>query len=250
MTWLKYLLLPPTVNVILGVLGLLLWRRMPWLGGLLLVVGVFSLLLLATPVASHWLRQGLEPYPPLSDDMLERVEAIVIVGGGRDFASEEFGWNDTPNNATWRRLAYGAKLHRDSGLPVLVSGGRIHGEELAEAELMANALEEVFDIPVAWRESESRSTAENARFSADLLRNANIERVALVSQAWHLPRAVPEFTEAGLDVVPAPTEFASPPPRGPYAWLPRAYYLRHTTQALHEWLGRMVLALKQRLPGR
>jgi hypothetical protein len=34
---------------------------------------------------------------------------------------------------------------------------------------MAAALREVFDVPVRWLEGESRNTAENARFSADML---------------------------------------------------------------------------------
>lgn len=247
MIWLKTLLLPPLANVILAVLGALLWRRMPWVGVPLVVIGLLGLLWLATPAASHWLRQGLEPYPPLRKEDLVRIEAIVILGGGRDFDNPEFGWDDTPSNATWRRLAYGAKLHRDGQWPILVSGGRMHGESMAEAELMARALEDVFSIPVVWREIQSRNTLENARFSADLLRDAGIQRIALVSQAWHLPRAVPVFRQAGLDVVPAPTEFTSPPPAGLRAWLPRAYHLRHSARALEEWLGRAAYALRNRI---
>ncbi|GGY06980.1 hypothetical protein GCM10007160_38040 [Litchfieldella qijiaojingensis] len=247
MNWLKYLLLPPLVNVLLALLGALLWRHMPWLGGLLVIVGVVGLLVLATPTASYWLRQGLEPQRPIDTAELQQAEAIVILGGGRDFEAPEFGWGDAPNNATWRRLAYGAKLHRDSGLPILVSGGRLHDENVPEAELMAAALREVFDVPVAWQEGQSRTTAENARYSANILQGEGLQRVALVSQAWHLPRAMPEFTRAGLEVIPAPTEFASSPPPGLHAWLPRAYHLRHSSQALHEWLGRGVYELRNTL---
>ncbi|WP_168015643.1 YdcF family protein [Halomonas salinarum] len=247
MSWLKYLLLPPTINVVLGVLGLLLWRRMPWLGAIMLVIGVGGLLWLATPTASHWLRSGLEPYPTLTTDKLETAKAIVVLGGGRDYQSPEFGWGDAPNNTTWRRLGYAAHLHRQSGLPLLVTGGRVHGEAKAEATLMALALRESFGLTARWQEAQSRNTAENARYSAAILESEGITRVALVSQAWHLPRAVPAFERAGLSVVPAPTEFASPPPAGWRAWLPRAYHLRHSTQALHEWLGRSVYALRARL---
>ncbi|EPC03372.1 hypothetical protein L861_17675 [Litchfieldella anticariensis FP35 = DSM 16096] len=247
MNWLKYLLLPPVVNVLLALLGALLWRRMPWFGGPLMALGVIGLLFLATPVASHWLRQGLEPSHPIDTAELQQAGAIVILGGGRDFEAPEFGWGDAPSNATWRRLAYGAKLHRDSGLPILVSGGRLDDDNVPEAELMAVALREVFGVPTAWQEGRSQTTAENARYSAELLQAAGIQRVALVSQAWHLPRAVPEFTRAGLEVIPAPTEFASPPPDGLRAWLPRAYHLRQSSQALHEWLGRGVYELRKTL---
>ncbi|NIC04241.1 YdcF family protein [Billgrantia bachuensis] len=247
MTLLKTLLLPPTLNVLLVLLGLLLSPRR-FLGALLIMLGLFGLLLLATPMASHALRQGLEPYPTPARTQLEGAEAIVILGGGRDYTAPEFGWGDAPANPTWRRLAYGAHLHRQTELPLLVSGGRVHDEEAAEASLMAAALRDVFDVPVRWLEGESRSTAENARLSAEMLRADGIERVALVSQAWHLPRAVAEFEAQGLTVVPAPTEFTSPPPEGLAAWLPRAYHLNQSTRALNEWLGRAGQSLRQLLP--
>lgn len=246
MSELKILLLPPTLNALLILLGLALGiRRLS--GALLFTLGLVSLLLLATPMASHALRQGLEPYSPPSPSQLETVEAIVILGGGRDYDAPEFGWGDAPANPTWRRLAYGAHLHRQSELPILVSGGRVHGEHSAEASLMAAALRDVFDVPVRWLEGASRNTAENARLSAEMLRADGIARVALVSQAWHLPRAVAEFEAQDLSVVPAPTEFTSLPPEGLAAWLPRAYHLNQSTRALHEWLGRGEQALRQQL---
>ena len=247
MSILKFLLLPPTLNVLLVLLGLMLGLR-HLLGALMVLLGLVGLLALSTPMASHTLRQGLEPYPVPLPSQLETAQAIVILGGGRDYDAPEFGWGDAPANATWRRLAYGAHLHRSVGLPILVSGGRGHDEHSAEASLMAAALREVFDVPVRWLEGESRNTTENARFSADMLLAADISHVALVSQAWHLPRAVAEFEAAGLTVVPAPTEFTSPPPEGLHAWTPRAYHLNQSTRALNEWLGQAMIALRDRLP--
>ncbi|MCE9663950.1 YdcF family protein [Halomonas sp. M5N1S17] len=246
MSDLKFLLLPPTLNVLLVLLGLMLGLR-SLLGALLAMLGLVGLLALATPVASHALRQGLEPYPVPMPSQLETAQAIVILGGGRNYDAPEFDWGDAPANATWRRLAYGAHLHRSVELPILVSGGRVHDEHSAEASLMAAALREVFDVPVRWLEGESRNTAENARLSAEMLRTDGITRVALVSQAWHLPRAVAEFEAQGLSVVPAPTEFSSPPPKGVAAWIPRAYHLNQSTRALNEWLGRGEQALRRQL---
>nr|WP_298409939.1 YdcF family protein [uncultured Halomonas sp.] len=235
----KYLLLPPLVNVLLTLAGLLLWKGHRVLGASLVVLGLASLLALSLPWVSYCLRKGLEPYEPPSQTLLEQAGAIVILGGGRDYGSPEFGWGDAPNNATWRRLSYGAWLARKTNLPILVSGGRVNDETLAEATLMARALGQTFGREARWIEERSRTTAENAEFSAAILEQEGIARVLLVSQAWHLPRAVPEFERAGLEVIPAPTEFASRPPPKLIAWIPRAYHLRQSTQALHEWLGRI-----------
>ncbi|WP_048305782.1 YdcF family protein [Halomonas sp. PR-M31] len=237
---LKYLLLPPLINALLMLAGLLLWKSHRLLGPSLLVLGLASLLVFSLPWVSYWLRKGLEPYEPPSQALQEQAEAIVILGGGRDYGTPEFGWGDAPNNVTWRRLGYGAWLSRETGLPILVSGGRVNDETLAEATLMARTLGQAFGLEARWIEGRSRTTAENAEFSAAILEQEGIARILLVSQAWHLPRAVPEFERAGLEVTPAPTEFASRPPPKLIAWIPRAYHLRQSTQALHEWLGRIV----------
>lgn len=244
---LKYLLLPPLVNALLLIAGLVLWNRARWLGIGLVALGLVTLLVLSMPWTSYWLRKGLEPYGPPTQAALEHAEAIVILGGGRDYGAPEFGWGDAPGNATWRRLGYGAWLARKTQLPILVTGGRVHDEATDEATLMANALQQSFAIEANWREGCSRTTAENADFSAAMLKRDGISTILLVSQAWHLPRAVEEFTRAGLAVIPAPTDFASRPPPGLMAWLPRAYHLRHSTQAIHEWLGRAVYILRARL---
>ncbi|TFH86730.1 YdcF family protein [Billgrantia azerbaijanica] len=243
MSSLKFLLLPPALNALLIALGLLLGARR-LAGALLVALGLGGLLALATPVVSHALRQGLEAHGVPTPQQLDAAEAIVILGGGRDYRAPEFGWGDAPANATWRRLAYGAWLHRRTGLPILVSGGTVHDEALAEATLMAAALRQTFRIPVRWQEAASRTTAENARFSAERLHAAGIRHALLVSQAWHLPRAVTEFERTGLVVTPAPTDFASPPPAGLLAWRPSAYHLHQSARALNEWLGRVVLALR------
>ncbi|SHF15559.1 Uncharacterized SAM-binding protein YcdF, DUF218 family [Modicisalibacter ilicicola DSM 19980] len=245
---LKYLLLPPLINMLLIVSGLVLWKTSRGVGITLVALGMASLLALSLPWVSYWLRKGLEPYEPPAPSALQDAQAIVILGGGRDFGTPEFGWGDAPNNATWRRLGYGAWLARETNLPLLVSGGRGHDEALAEATLMARALEQAFGLDVRWVETRSRSTAENAEFSATILEREGLDTVLLVSQAWHLPRAIPEFEQTGLRVIPAPTEYASRPPNGPIAWIPRAYHLRQSTQALHEWLGRGAHALGERKP--
>lgn len=244
---LKYLLLPPLINALIIIAGLAFWKKRRRLGIGLVSLSLVMLLILATPWASYLLRTGLEPYDPPTAMALDRAEAIVVLGGGRDYDSPEFGWGDAPNDETWRRLAYGAWLSRETDLPMLVSGGRVHGEPTAEGTLMANALQQAFGLEASWIEGRSRTTAENATFSAAILKREDIRTVLLVSQAWHLPRAMPEFVRAGLVPIAAPTGFASQPPPGLVAWIPRAYHLRHSSQAMHEWAGRAVYALRARL---
>ena len=90
-----------------------------------------------------------------------------------------------------------------------------------------------------WRETQSRDTADNARMSKQILNAAGIQRIVLVTQAFHMPRAQRMFEAVGFTVLPAPTDFKSRNDNRLTAadWLPQAKALHNTYYALHEWLG-------------
>ncbi len=75
---------------------------------------------------------------------------------------------------------------------------------------------------------------------APLLREARIERIYLVTHYWHMPRAMAAFSQAGVEVVPAPMGLE----RGEMEWydprwiLPGAGALWTSALVFHEWLGR------------
>lgn len=65
------------------------------------------------------------------------------------------------------------------------------------------------DVPeeAIWRQGESRNTYEDARFSANLLHEKGIERVLLVTSAFHMPRSVRLFEAQGIEVIPLPVDY-------------------------------------------
>jgi uncharacterized SAM-binding protein YcdF (DUF218 family) len=101
---------------------------------------------------------------------------------------------------------------------------------------MRQSAEDDFRGQIQWIEDQSVDTSSSAQLSAQLLNDHNVKRVALVSNAWHLPRAVAKFEAAGLSIVPAPMGF-SRSMTDVYAFLPSAGALSATNRALHEWLG-------------
>ncbi|MDD5126411.1 YdcF family protein, partial [Methylovulum sp.] len=165
-------------------------------------------------------------------------QAIVVLGGGEN-SGLEYHQARTVNERTLLRLRYAAKLARDTGLPVLVSGGKVFQEEYPpEAQLMAEVLQNEFHIPVKWQEPSSRNTAENARFSRQLLQTQAMDKILLVTQAFHIPRAVWSFQNAGFQVLAAPTAFFSgSPSESPLRFIPSANALEKTFLVLHEYLG-------------
>ena len=237
------LLLPPANGLLLLGLAALRRRRRGAFG--LALAGALLLLAQSLPPVSQALIGTLERQagPVMSDP--HGAGAIVILGGGLDLDAPEYG-SDTGNERTLVRLRYGAMLARRYRLPVLVTGGTPERASRSEADVMAEILQREFDIRVRWQENAAEDTADNARFSAGMLRAAGIRRVVLVTQAFHMPRARRLFEQAGLEVVPAPTGFRSGPFRGfgLYDGIPQASALRNSQYALHEWLGMAWIALR------
>lgn len=211
---------------------------------MLVAFDLVLLAMLSLPLTGRQLTAGLESFSPALnpqtlDEARTQAKAIVVLGAGRYAHAPEYGAADVVSAFVIERLRYAAHLHRQTGLPILVSGGAPGGEPVSDAELMRTALERDYRIAPRWRESRSRNTRENARYSAELLRAAGIRNVLLVTHAWHMRRAVLCFEEAGLRAIPAPTGFhtLSDRERGLLGYLPSADGLYWSSVALRERLG-------------
>lgn len=230
------LILPPTSLVLLAFLGLWLSREHPKTGRTLATLSLATLLILSLPVTGNALQQSLETERPISVAQLKEVQAIVILGGGKNNAAPEFSDQDTVNRWTLQRLRYGAFLQEQTGKPILVTGGAPFGGR-PEADAMAETLERDFKAKAIWIEDQSKDTAENAAFSATILKEHGIQRIALISQAWHLPRAIKLFEQQGFTVYPAPTGYTHEDNEPIIRWLPKASALDKSAIALKEYLG-------------
>lgn len=242
---LSALALPPFSLIVLALLGLWLSRRHARAGRGVAAIALLALMALSLPPVSHALIRSLETRPPISAQKLARAQAIVILGGGIYPDAPEYG-GDTISGASLDRVRYGSYLQKRSKLPILVSGGAPFGGR-PEGELMKETIEREFHGQVKWVEAASRDTAENAIFSAAMLKAADISRIALVSDAWHLPRAIELFQRQGFEVLAAPTVFTMDSPFLLAQALPSADSLRDSNIALHEWLGIFVQHLMHAL---
>jgi uncharacterized SAM-binding protein YcdF (DUF218 family) len=233
------LVLPPLNLLILSGIGLLVLKTRPRLGRSLIVISWLLLYALSTPLVVRPLRQLLETAPPLQPaEALPDADAIVVLAGGVYIEAPEYG-DDTVNGYVLERLRYAARLYRLTGKPILVTGGSTHANTLPESHVMKESLIQDFHVPVQWVEDQSQNTLENARFSAAILQEQGIRRVYLVTHALHMPRARAAFAQAGLDVIPAPTLFATRPGRPLLTLLPNSSTLALSSIILHEWIGRV-----------
>ena len=102
---------------------------------------------------------------------------------------------------------------------------------------MSRALENDFLVPVRWREDRSRNTYQNAAFSATILRQAGIPAALVVTQPWHMARALWSFDTVGYPVIPAPTLASQTLRVSAAILLPQVPSLLDSYYALHEMIG-------------
>lgn len=235
----KQLLLPPGVIFLFFTLGLLLLKRAPKASRVILWSTLVTGYLLSTPLVANFLNHSLEFYPALKSEELSRYDAsvIVILSSERYRNAPEYG-DDTLGSNSLARVRYGAYLHRQTSLPIIVSGGIVYGNKgKSLAQVMADSLNSDFNIDEVIREERSKTTGENAYYTKVLLDQLRIDNVFLVTNSIHMPRAVASFRKEGITVIPAPTIFI----KNEHPWytltIPSARALYTSRQALHEWLG-------------
>lgn len=231
-------LLPLNILILLGV-GLLLLRRAPRLGKTLIVLAWGLLWLFSTPTVSFFLHQTLQTIPPLSlDNIPSDGQAIVVLSGGMYCQAPEYEARDSVSGAELERLFYAARLYRKTGKPILVTGGKL-SSTTPEATVMKEVLERDFQVPVRWTEEESHDTWENAHFSYAVLQPQGVTRIYLVTHASHMGRSVLAFKQAGFQVIPSPTRFAT---RCQETWTPLMFLPNYgafasSAEAVYEGIG-------------
>ena len=209
-----------------------------------------TLWVLACKGTAIWLAaHALPPVEPVTAQTLRdrQVQAIVVLGGGASRSAPEYeGPMLTPE--AMARLLYGLHLQRQTQLPMAYSSGvgwADSAASLSEAEVASATLARLGLPAMRWLEKESRDTQQNAQFTHALLKQAGIERIAVVTHAWHMPRALHEFTRAGFQtVVPAPMGYIRSEEDSLLLWIPSGGGLQSTQLVLREWLGLRVLALR------
>lgn len=238
--------LPPAAPLLLASVGLLLWRKKA-LGGLLCGLALGGLWLLCCNAVAVWLAQHILPQvsflPPATAGAAlhaRQVQAVVVLGGGvRAFAPEYGAAQPTADTAT--RLRYGVWLARQSQLPLAFAGGvgwaNSGTATPSEGSVARAAVTQDYGMALRWVDDQSRDTAENAAKLHALLARDGVQRIALVTQAWHMPRAQQAFERAGFTVTPAPTDFTLPQQRSLLEWLPTAQGLQSSREVIREWLG-------------
>jgi uncharacterized SAM-binding protein YcdF (DUF218 family) len=135
-----------------------------------------------------WIASALER-PLVIEEPFQHLDAIVVLGA-------PLGPGDRMTAVLEERVVAAAALWHAGGAPIVVAtGGKTRDAGRAEADVIAEALA-ARGVPGAICESRSRTTDENARFTAELIAQ---RRIWLVTQPFHGRRAARVFRAAGFE---------------------------------------------------
>lgn len=232
------IILPP-FNVLILLFFALLFQTLQWhkLRNFCAVIAIAVLYVFSIPYTSQKLEQYLITEDNLSLNEYKSAQAIVLLGGGiRD--NKEIYSKIAVSSMGLERMRYAAYLQKNTELPLLITGSASNGNP--EATFMAKELETFFNVPTKWLETKAKNTQENLEFSREILLQANVKKIILVTHQWHMPRAKLLFERAGFEVLPASIGNGIVPES--YAlhtlhFIPQAGALNTNSNLLREYIG-------------
>jgi uncharacterized SAM-binding protein YcdF (DUF218 family) len=251
------LITPGSLLVILGMFAWLSlvagWQK---ISRLFLSLTALFLLLVGTLPLGEWLISPLENRFAANAALPMNPAGVIVLGGAVNPALSDT-WGQTEIGGAAERLTafiYLANLYPDTQLVFTGGSGSLTEQAYKEADYTRFLFEQLDmgDRAIIY-ESESRNTAENALHSMKLLNPQAAEEWILITSAFHMPRAVGVFCQAGWPVTPYPVDHYSD--KGELLRIDYRFSdnLRTLETAIHEWVSLLAYRITRQtdrlLPG-
>ncbi len=229
------------LGVTLGLLAMYLpWQRMRRLGQGILVLILCLMLAAAILPIGNWLILPLEDRFSRPTTLPDRVDGIVALGGAIHLSRSVARGSAQLNQHAERMIAFADLGRRFPQARMIFAGGSgsLRDQVHKESDFAPGLMIELGIAPerVVF-ERDSRNTYENALYTKRLADPRPGEVWLLVTSAFHMPRAVGVFRQAGWAVVPYPVDYQSEGPDGAGLGFDLAGGLHLIDLAVHEWVG-------------
>jgi len=201
------------------------------------ILGVCS-----SPLSVALYREHELKYPPVPVSSSPAADAIVVLGGDVGIPVSP----RTESQLHGNRLLHAFRLFKAGKSPlILVTGSNVFAQEGLEAEAFySKAILADWGIPedAIMIETKSRNTHQNAIYSFETLKGQGIDKILLVTNAFHMPRAAAVFRHVGFDVIPSSSSLSVTDYRQPKLldWWPSLSNLGKAQAVLREKLGLFV----------
>lgn len=248
-----FLITPSNLLIFLSLAGALLLAatRLRRTGAVLALTGTLGLLLAGMAPLSEIALLPLEQRFPAYDVDAPAPTGIIMLGGGIESGLSEARDQVVVNDAGERPIYFADLARRYPQARLVFSGGSgFIGGGVSEADIVSRQAD-VIGVPRSRviLENRSRNTHENAAFTAALVHPKPGERWLLITSAWHMPRAMGCFRQAGFTVEAFPVDYRT---RG---WGDVLHFhgfasdgLLQLDLAVKEWIGLVAYRLAGYIP--
>ncbi|WP_066838629.1 YdcF family protein [Rufibacter ruber] len=204
-------------------------------------LAVAALLFFTNPFLINEVWLAWEPEPVLMQEVPHYDAAVVLTGVTRGDKSPH---DRTHYGEGSERILDAIQLYKMGKVrKIIISGGSGSLQEVVNTEahdLQQTALYAGVPAQDILLEEQSRNTRENARFTKELVQQQpRLQRLLLLTSAFHMRRAAGCFAKAGLAVATFPVDFQthdrSFTPDD--LLVPSAEALYKWEKIIHEWVG-------------
>lgn len=242
------LLLPPGIFIVLN-LVFLIYLCKNRNSKLIRLTAVFSLLFLIFLTTAFGVKVLVHPLENYAESNLAETSLkypIVVLGGGSNYFSAK---KITPSTHSLQRLVKAYQLHRKLKAPIIYSGGVAIGQQkMSEADAAAEFLANLgLDSNYFLAENKAQTTFENSTYLKKIIQKNDIEKVYLVTSAYHMLRSTAVFKAQKIEVLPVHSGFIYDHNFSLLNYLPNRGALTANLTALHEWIGLLWYYLKGRI---
>jgi uncharacterized SAM-binding protein YcdF (DUF218 family) len=236
------IVLPTNLLVLLGVFGvLLLATRWASFGRKLMIASLLLFAFIGFSPLGTLLLYPLESRFPPWEPSRGAPDGIVVLGGSIN--ADISVAHETPviYSAADRIVATAELARKYPNTRIVLTGGSpyLFSHDAKEADFAVEVFEALgIDKARLIVERRSRNTYENAAFSKEIAAPKPGERWLLVTSAFHMPRAIGLFRKVGFPVEPYPVDWRVGSEADAFEFSPSASAgLARTDAAIREWIG-------------
>lgn len=164
---------------------------------------------------------------------------IIVLSGSEKASISTYSQQATFNHGAERLIESAALARKFPTLPIIHSGGgRKYPDELSENDVARIFFEQAaIDLSRIRFDDKAYNTHTNATMSRDLIRGNENEKWLLVTSAFHMPRSVGAFRNAGINIQPYPVDYKTTLKFGDIFSIDFSKNLFTFDLAIHEYIG-------------
>lgn len=239
------LIMPINLVLILLLISIITIKLKPKVSFLSLLSATGLLFLSAFPPVANWLTYPLEHQYESFSYANKPIDYIIVLGCGHT-SDATLPATSELRTCSLERLVEGVRIYRQNPNAYMITSGYASNDETSNAEKVKQAAI-LLGVPERKIITENfpQDTEEEAHLIAPRIKG---KTAVLVTNAYHMPRAVTFFEQQGVEVIPAPAAHKTNSDKDRknnwHDYVPSAYSLHKTTRSWYERIGQLWQWLK------